>query len=102
MKLALWFGRTLAQRLPPQEHKLRQFPPDVLIQPAIPTDVNVFAGYERAAELIAAGERAAETHLPEIKSLLRPRWRWSVSRGLDRVGKILAKPSFSETNAEKI
>lgn len=84
-----------------QEHKLRQFPPDVLLRPDIPTDVNVFAGYERAAELIATGERAAEAHLPEIKSLLRPRWRWPVSRGMDRVGKILAKPSFFETNAEE-
>ena len=42
-----------------QEHKLRQFPPDVWIRPDIPIDVNVFAGYERAAELTAAGERAA-------------------------------------------
>jgi len=63
-----------------QEHKLRQFPPDVLIRPDIPTDVNVFAGYDRAAELIAAGERAAEAHLSEIKSLLRPRWRWPSGR----------------------
>jgi len=77
-----------------QEHKLRQFPPEVLIRPAIPTDVNVFAGYERAAELIAAGERAAEAHLPEIKSLLRPRWRWPVRRETDRVNKSLAQPPF--------
>lgn len=84
-----------------QEYKLRQFPPDVLIRPAIPTDVNVFAGYERAAELITAGERAAEAHLLEIKSLLRPHWRWPVSRRTDRVNKSLAKPSFPETNAKK-
>ncbi len=59
-----------------QENKLRQFPPNVLIQPDIPTGVNVLAGYDRAAELIALGERAAEAHLSEIKSLLLPRRQW--------------------------
>jgi len=70
-----------------QEHKLRQFPPDVWIRPDIPTDVNVFAGYDRAAELIAVGERAAEAHLSEIEALLRPRWRWPSSGGIKHPGK---------------
>ncbi len=52
------------------EQKLRQYPPDILIRPELPTDVNVFAGYERATELTASGERAVEACLPEIEALL--------------------------------
>jgi len=53
-----------------QEQKLRQFPPDVLILPDIPNDVNVLAGYDRAAELIAIGAQAAEKYLFDIKALM--------------------------------
>jgi NTE family protein len=68
------FGETLdALMNAAQNRKFQQFPPDVLIRPDIPADVNVFAGYNRAAEMIAAGERATEAHLSEIKSLLLPR-----------------------------
>jgi len=90
-----------ALRIVGQENKLRQFPPDVLICPGLPINVNVVVGYDRVAELAAAGERAAEDHLSEIKALLRPRWRWPLNRGMDRVGKSLAQPSFPGINAEK-
>ena len=85
-----------------QEHKLRQFPPDVLIQPDIPTGVNVLAGYDRAAELIAIGERAAETHLSEIKSLLRPRRQWPSGRNIEHPSKNFAQPPHSAISSGKV
>ena len=84
-----------------QEHKLRQFPPDVLIQPEIPTGVNVFAGYDRADELIAAGEHAAEAHLSEIKSLLLPRRQWPSDRNIEHSSKSLAQPPHSAISSGK-
>ena len=69
------FGETLDTLMnAAQNRKFQQFPPDILIRPDIPMDVNVFAGYDRAAELIDAGELATKAHLSEIKSLLLPRW----------------------------
>jgi NTE family protein len=85
-----------------QEHKLRQFPPDVLIQPNIPTGVNVLAGYDRAAELIAIGEHATETHLSDIKSLLRPRWRWPSGRKIKPSDKNLVQSSHSAKSTGKV
>jgi NTE family protein len=90
-----------AMRIAEQENKLRQFPPDVLICPDLPINVNTVVGYDRVPELVAAGEREAEEHLSEIKALLRSRWCWPLRIGMDRVGKSLAQPSFPETNAEK-
>ena len=84
-----------------KEYKLRQFPPDVLIQPDIPTNVNVFTGYDRTAELVAAGERAAEEHLLEIKVLLRPHWCLPLSSRTKFVNKNTVRPSFPRTNDEK-
>lgn len=59
-----------------QEHKLRQFPPEILIRPEIPPEVTVFSSFDRAAELIALGEQAAQNVLPTIQALLTPRWYW--------------------------
>ncbi len=56
-----------------QDDKLRQYPPDVLIRPRIPSGVNILMGYGRVAELVAVGECAAEEALPKIKCLLRQR-----------------------------
>ena len=84
-----------------QENKLRQFPPDVLICPDLPININAVVGYDRVSELVSAGECAAKSHLGEIKSLLRPRWLWSFRRGTDHVRKSLAQPTFPKTNAEK-
>ena len=58
------------------EPKLEQAHPEVLIRPAIPAGVNALAGYNRAAELIAAGERTAEAALPEIRRWMRRRGNW--------------------------
>jgi NTE family protein len=51
------------------ESRLRQFPPDLLIRPTLPADVTLLSGFNRAAELIAAGEAAAEEALPAIRAL---------------------------------
>lgn len=59
-----------------QEHKLRQFPPDLLLCPALPREVTVFTGFERAAELIALGEETARRHLADMQALLARRWYW--------------------------
>jgi len=61
-----------------QARKLAQAPPDVLIRPELDCDVTLFGGYNRATEIIAAGERAAEQVLPRIRQYLadRPWLRW--------------------------
>ena len=51
---------------------LEDFPPDLLIQPAIPAGVTALTGFTRAAETIAAGEKATTEALPQIRALLGP------------------------------
>lgn len=58
-----------------EKQKLQKFPPDLLIQPQIPSDINLFAGYDRVKELIDIGEKAAEQKLPEIESILKNHWQ---------------------------
>lgn len=55
-----------ALRIAQQENKLRQFPPEVLIRPDLPKNVNSIIGYGRVEKLIAAGERAIEEQLDRI------------------------------------
>jgi NTE family protein len=43
--------------------------PQVYLQPAVPVEVGVLTGFTRAAEIIAAGERAAREALPRIEAL---------------------------------
>ncbi len=52
------------------DYKLRQAPPDVVIRPNIPPGVTALTGYNRAPEIIAAGESAAEEALPDIQRVL--------------------------------
>ncbi len=52
------------------ESRLREYPPDLLIRPALPPSVTLLSGFNRAAELIAAGEEATEAALPAIRDLL--------------------------------
>jgi len=61
-----------ALRIAEQRHKLQHFPPDVLISPDLPGNVNTFVGYSQVSELIEAGERATENYLQEIKALVDP------------------------------
>ncbi len=66
-------------RIASQINKIHQFPPDVLICPELPVNVNAIAGYGRVKELITAGEQATEDRISEIKTLLQPRWYWPLS-----------------------
>lgn len=52
------------------EFRLRDNPPDVLIRPDLPADMDMFVGFERPGVAIAAGELAAEAALPQIQARL--------------------------------
>lgn len=61
------------------ESRLRQNPPDFLIQPPIPSNVTVATGYNRVAELVSLGEETPRPVLPDLRAALQPRrcWPWS-------------------------
>jgi len=71
-----------------QAQKLAQARPELLIRPELDPDITLFSGYNRAAEIIAAGEWAAERALPRIRQYLahRSRLRWWWERESDRLG----------------
>jgi NTE family protein len=50
---------------------LQESPPDLLITPDIPPEVTTISGFDRVDEIIAAGERATEEALPQLRELLR-------------------------------
>jgi NTE family protein len=52
--------------------RLEQARPDVLLHPHIPGDISAFRGFNRAGEIIAAGEEAAARSLDRIRRLMRP------------------------------
>ncbi len=52
-------------------HNLAAYPPDLLLQPAIPPGVTVVSGFNLAKETIEAGKVAAIEALPAIRQLLR-------------------------------
>lgn len=49
---------------------LEKAPPDLLIRPAIPTDVSLLGGFHKAKEVIKAGEDAMRKALPELNALI--------------------------------
>ncbi len=49
---------------------LKVSPPDLLLRPPLPVDIDVFLGWTRIPEVIAAGEECARAALPEIRRLL--------------------------------
>ncbi len=55
------------------EAQLRQYPPDLLIRPVLSPHVTLLSGFNRAEEIIAAGQTAAEDALPAIRDLLAGR-----------------------------
>lgn len=50
--------------------KIKTHPPSVLIAPKIPNQVNMFAGFTKAKELIQAGESAAEKAMKLIEEAI--------------------------------
>lgn len=64
-----WAGFLMVSRL--AHLQLDQFPPDVYIYPRLPADINMFFGFRKAPEIIRAGEKAAESALPEIMQYLQ-------------------------------
>ncbi len=89
-----------ALRIAEQEHKLQHFPPDVLIYPDLPRNVNAIAGYSRVSELIAAGEQAAEEHLQDVKALMHPRTHRFLRQETGNNNHRIARPSLSITDIE--
>ena len=55
--------------------KLQEARPEVLVKPALSDDFGLFAGFNQAAECIAAGEEAAAAAVPDIRRALGSR-RW--------------------------
>jgi NTE family protein len=53
------------------KHRLVEAAPEVVIRPDIPPGVSVLIGFSRAADAIAAGERATAAVLPEIEERLK-------------------------------
>ncbi|MEN6408549.1 MAG: patatin-like phospholipase family protein [Anaerolineaceae bacterium] len=51
--------------------RLKESPPDLFILPPIPREIDVYRGFPRAREAIAAGEQAAREALPAIQTLIR-------------------------------
>jgi len=48
---------------------LKNYPPDLLIKPSIPDEIDSLFGFKYAAEIIKIGEKAAWEAIPRIKSL---------------------------------
>ncbi len=57
-----------------QARRLAESQPEVVIQPELDRGVTLLGGFNRAAEIIAAGERATRAALPRIRQALRPRF----------------------------
>jgi NTE family protein len=54
------------------EFRLKAAPPDLMIRPDVPKDIDILFGFEQAAQAIAAGEQAAEAVLNDIRLLTGP------------------------------
>jgi NTE family protein len=57
--------------------------PEVLIQPALPSDVGIFSSFPRATEIIEIGEREADRCLPQLHEALRSKVVSSASVNID-------------------
>ena len=53
------------------EAKLARAKPDLVLRPELPPEVTILTGFSRAAELMAAGEAAAEAALPRLRELCK-------------------------------
>lgn len=57
-------------RIELDRRRLEETPPDVMLQPAISSEVGILTGFTCAEEIIAAGEEAAREALPQIRDRL--------------------------------
>ena len=51
------------------EINLQIYPPDLLIEMPITSEITAISGYNRAEEIIRLGEETTEKYLPKIKAL---------------------------------
>jgi NTE family protein len=51
------------------EYRLKETPPDLMIRPDVPKDIDILFGFEQAAQAISAGEQAAKISLNDIRLL---------------------------------
>ncbi|MBE2233620.1 MAG: patatin-like phospholipase family protein [Anaerolinea sp.] len=65
----LWNAVNIMISASTQAH-LQQWPADVVLQPALPPDLDILFGFDRSKEAIAAGEAAAEAALERIQALI--------------------------------
>lgn len=64
----LWSATMMVARI--TQTQLQQIPPDLCIRPNIARDITLFMGFQKAAEVIAMGEKAAEEYLTRIRQIL--------------------------------
>lgn len=55
------------------ERNLKDFPPDVLVRPAVPESVNLLTGFPHAEDTIKAGVLAMQIALPQLQEIIKRR-----------------------------
>lgn len=83
-------------------YKLKDSPPDFLIQPKIPNKVTVLTGFNRVIEIAAEGEASTRSILPALEDMLRPHWHWTSNRKIKLSVKSPVKSSHSTIPAGKV
>lgn len=68
LKDILWSATMMVARL--TQVQLQLVPPDLYIRPNISQEISLFIGFQKAAEVIEEGEKAAEEYLPQIREIL--------------------------------
>jgi NTE family protein len=53
------------------EFRLKESPPDVIIRPDLPVDMDLLLSFDRPQEAIECGVQAAEAALPQLRALLK-------------------------------
>lgn len=52
------------------EYRLKETQPELILRPELPTDMDLFLGFDRPEIAIAAGVRAAQHALPQLRALM--------------------------------
>jgi NTE family protein len=69
IKDVLWSAMMMSARI--TQVNMQITPPDLYINTRVPRGITMFMGFQKAAEIIAEGEKSAEENLPAIRKLLR-------------------------------